>query len=556
MTAERSPLAAEIRATVAVAAPLAVANLAQMAIALTNTLMVGHLGAVPLAAAGLGGALYFMLVMLCQGVLAAVAPLAAHAIGAGDHPTAGRVAGAGLVVAAMLAAPVIAMLTALPWLLALLGYDPELAAEIARFLRMIRWGAPAFLGVAVLRFLLVAMFRTRIVMLIPLLAIPVNGLLNWMLIFGHLGMPAWGSAGSGCASAIVQWLMLLCFAVCMLTIPTQMPVRLAVRVLSEIPRILRLGLPIGVLLGLEVGVFAMTGILMGLLGADALGAHQLVLNVASVTFMVPLGLGQAATVRVAFQLGLGAPAAARRAGYVAVALGASFMVTMAMLLLLMPRSIASAYVSLDDPAIRRIIETHIGACDRARHQQQQHRHCHHEGRAERHRDISGAARRRRSAEAELERDPHGRRLPQTERHHEGHAGDVEDELMRAQRIGAKQTHQDAGHREDPDFEPQQDADRQSEPQDAGDLGQHADRQPDRHLRRYRQHADSETQQHQPLHDRAGAAGAGAAPRRHSEMAEDQHPVQETVDRDRQQRNQHDDARAEHRDHQEAQHGDA
>jgi MATE family multidrug resistance protein len=99
----------------------------------------------------------------------------------------------------------------------------------------------------------------------------------------------------------------------------------------------------------------MTGILMGLLGADALGAHQLVLNVASVTFMVPLGLGQAATVRVAFQLGLGAPAAARRAGYVAVALGASFMVTMAMLLLLMPRTIASAYVSLDDPANRGLV---------------------------------------------------------------------------------------------------------------------------------------------------------------------------------------------------------
>ena len=171
MTAERSPLAAEIRATIAVAAPLAVANLAQMAIALTNTLMVGHLGAVPLAAAGLGGALYFMLVMLCQGVLTAVAPLAAHAIGADDHPTAGRVASAGLVVAAVLAMPVVAMLTALPWLLALLGYDPALAAEIERFLRMIRWGAPAFLGASVLRFLLVAMFRTRIVMIVPLLAL-------------------------------------------------------------------------------------------------------------------------------------------------------------------------------------------------------------------------------------------------------------------------------------------------------------------------------------------------------------------------------------------------
>jgi len=350
MTAERSPLAAEIRATIAVAAPLAVANLAQMAIALTNTLMVGHLGAVPLAAAGLGGALYFMLVMLCQGVLAAVAPLAAHAIGADDHPTAGRVASAGLVVAAALAVPIIAMLTALPRLLAILGYDPELAAEIERFVLMIRWGAPAFLGASVMRFLLVAMFRTRIVMIVPLLAIPVNGLLNWMLIYGHLGMPAWGSAGSGCATALVQWLMLLCFAGCMLTMPAQMPVRLALRVLSEIPRILRLGLPIGAMIGLEVGLFAMTGVLMGLLGADALGAHQLVLNVASVTFMVPLGLSQAATVRVAFQLGLGAPAAARRAGFVAVALGASFMVAMALLLLLMPRTITGAYVDARDPA--------------------------------------------------------------------------------------------------------------------------------------------------------------------------------------------------------------
>jgi MATE family multidrug resistance protein len=350
MTGDRSPITAEIRATIAVAAPLAGANLAHMAMGLTNTIMVGHLGAAPLAAAGLGTALYFTLLMLCQGVLEAVAPLAAHAIGAQDHPTAGRVAGAGLIVAAALAAPVIAVLTVIPWLLAGLGYDPELTAEIGRFLRVIRWGAPAFLGSSVLRFLLVAAFRTRIVMIVPLLAIPLNAALNWALIFGHFGMPAWGSAGSGCATAIVQWLMLLCFAGCMLAMPTRIPVRMALRVLAEIPRILRLGVPMGVLRGMEIGVFVTTGILMGVIGADALGAHQLVLNVASVTFMVPLGLSQAATVRVAFQLGLGEPAAARRAGYVAMALGAGFMSAAAALLLLMPRTIASAYVDLGDPA--------------------------------------------------------------------------------------------------------------------------------------------------------------------------------------------------------------
>ena len=350
MNAEHSPFLTEIRATLGVAAPLAAANLAQMAMGITNTIMVGQLGAQPLAAAGLGGMLFYMMAMLCQGVLTAVAPLAAHAIGADDHPTAGRVAGAGLVVAAALALPIIVVLTLVPSVLALLGYERGLADAIGEYLRMIRWGAPAFLGFAVFRFLLVASFRTRFVMLVPLCAIPVNAMLNWMLIFGHFGSPALGSAGSGCATAIVQWLMLLAAAGYMLTMPARLPVRLAVRVLSEIPRILRLGLPIGVLLGLEVGVFGMTGILMGLLGADALGAHQLVLNVASLTFMVPLGLGQAATVRVAYQLGLGVPAAAWRAAYVAVALGAGFMCMTAVVLLSLPRTLASAYVATGDPA--------------------------------------------------------------------------------------------------------------------------------------------------------------------------------------------------------------
>ena len=350
MATHRSPIAAEIRATLAVATPLAGANLAHMAMSVINVLIVGHLGATPLAAAGLGAAIYWSLLMLCQGVLTAVAPLAAHAIGADDHPTAGRVAGAGLIIAAVLAVPVIAILTLVPGLLASLGYEPQLAAELGRFLGVIRWGAPGFLGVAVLRFLLVAAFRTRIVLVIPLVAIPLNAALNWVLVFGHWGLPAMGSAGSGAATATVQWLMLFCFAGAVVAMPGQVPVRLAIRVLAEIPRILRLGLPISALIGLETGLFVITGILMGLLGADALAAHQLVFNIAGLSFMVPLGLSQAATVRVAFQLGLGVPEAARRAGFVAVALAALFMAAMAVLLWTAPRALASAYVDVTDPA--------------------------------------------------------------------------------------------------------------------------------------------------------------------------------------------------------------
>jgi multidrug resistance protein, MATE family len=321
----------------------------------TNTVMVGHLGATALAAAGLGAALYSTLLMICQGVLTAVAPLAAHAIGADDHPAAGRVAGAGLILAALFATPVVAALTAMPLLFAHLGYSPDLAAEIGRFLRAVRWGAPAFLGFAVLRFVLIAAFRPRIVMIVSLIAVPLNGLLGWVLIFGHLGAPRLGIVGAGCATVAVQWLMLFCFAGYMVLMRARVPVRIAARFWREISRIVRLGMPMGVLIALEVGLFVTTGVLMGVLGADALGAHQLVFNVAGITFMIPLGLGQAATVRVAHQLGAGVPAAARRAGFVALALGALFMAVAAIVLLIARRTLAGLYLDLADPANRELL---------------------------------------------------------------------------------------------------------------------------------------------------------------------------------------------------------
>ena len=355
MPAARSPLAAEIRATIAVAAPLAGANLAQMSMHVSNAVMVGHLGAAALAAAGLGGALYATLQMTCQGVLTAVAPLAAHAVGADDHAGAGAIAGAGLVVAALLALPLIAILGVMPLLLAALGYDPGLVTDIAGFLRLICWGAPAFLGFAVLRFLLVAVFRVRVVMVVSLLAVPFNIGLNWVLIFGHFGVPALGILGSATATAIVQWVILLVFACYLLLTPSRVPIRIGRHVWRDIPRILRLGLPIGALRALEIGLFVTTGVLMGVLGADALGAHQLVFNVIGVCFMVPLGLSQAATVRVAFQLGAGSPGAAQRAGFVALALGAAFMAVTALLLLMARRTILGLYLDLADPANRGLV---------------------------------------------------------------------------------------------------------------------------------------------------------------------------------------------------------
>ena len=347
MTPSRSTIGAETRATIAVAAPLAAANLAQMAMQVTNAVMVGHLGAVPLAAAGLGNALNSTLLMTAMGLLTAVAPLAAHATGMGDLPAAGRVAGGGMVVAAALVLPMMLALMALPPLLAGLGYDAALVEEIGRFLWAIAWGVPGFLGAAVLRFRLIAAFRTRVVMVVPLLAVPLNLLLNWVLIYGHWGLPAFGSAGSGCATALVQWATLFGFVAYMLAARAPISLSFGSGALNQVRAVLRLGLPIAAMRGLEIGLFVTTGVMMGVIGADALGAHQLVFNVAGVSFMVPLGLAQAATVRVAYQLGQARPEGARRAAFVALALGALFMLGSAIVLWTMPRTLTGLYL---DPA--------------------------------------------------------------------------------------------------------------------------------------------------------------------------------------------------------------
>lgn len=336
------------------AAPLAAANVSQMAMGVVDTVMVGTLGAVPLAAVALGGGIYFTSVVICQGVLTAVAPLSAYAIGAGDREAAGRVAGSGLVLAALFSLLVIAVMLAGGGLLGLIGYDPALAGQIARFLHAICWGAPGFLGFVVLRSLLASLGRARAVMAVLMLCLPANIGLNWVLIFGHLGAPALGLAGAAYASATVQSLMFagLAGAVWALRRRDRAP-RLRGewhQIGADFRRIFRLGGPIGGLQALEIGVFVVSAAVIGLFGADALAAHQIAINYASMTFMVPLGIAQAATVRVAAERGAGAPAAGRRAAFVALGLGAAFMTVSAIVIWTVPALIVSAYVAVGNPA--------------------------------------------------------------------------------------------------------------------------------------------------------------------------------------------------------------
>jgi MATE family, multidrug efflux pump len=192
-----------------------------------------------------------------------------------------------------------------------------------------------------------------------LLCIPVNAALNWVLIYGNLGAPPLGVAGSGYASAICQGLMLLGLAVATAVLPRDDPAhRLRLHLagtLADFRRILALGLPIGGLQALEIGVFVASAALMGLFGAEALAAHQIAIMCASFTFMVPMGIGQAATVRVATERGAAAWQAARRAGFVALALGIAFMAAAAIVFWTMPALIVGAFVATGDPVNRAVV---------------------------------------------------------------------------------------------------------------------------------------------------------------------------------------------------------
>jgi multidrug resistance protein, MATE family len=347
----RAAVTGELRATLAIAAPLVAANLAQMAMGFTNTVMVGRLGGVPLAAAGLGASLYFTTGITLQGIVSALAPLAAHALGAGDRDGAARIAGQGLALALAFALPFVLIIITFDDVLLRFGYDPTLAAEIRRYQHAIVWGAPAMLAFAALRSFLAAQARTRPVMLVLFVGVAANAALNWVLIYGHLGAPALGVVGAGYSTAANQWIMLAMLAGYLAAAPALAAARVVRGMLAwhwrDIAAILRLGLPIGGIFLLEIGSFVATGVLMGLIGADALAAHQIVGNCAGFTFMVSLGLAQASTVRIAYECGSGSRDAGWRAAVVALTLAICFMLAAAIVLWVAPRAITAVYIDVN-----------------------------------------------------------------------------------------------------------------------------------------------------------------------------------------------------------------
>jgi MATE family multidrug resistance protein len=350
----------ELRATLALAWPLMLANLTMQLIQATDVVLLGWLGPKELAAAALALSLSFGMILFALGVLTASSPMIASALGERFNAVRDvrRTFRQSLWAAALMTVPTLIVLwNAEPIILAF-GQDPELARLAAWFLKGYMWVIPPWMLFQVMRNFLSALERPGWVLVISAAGIPLNALVAWSLIFGHLGMPALGLIGGGIGSAIVWTAMALALAVVILTDRQFRRFHLFGRFWRpDWPRfrqLFRLGGPIGLTMGFEGGVFSAAAYLMGLFGAPSVAAHQIALQIAATTFMIPLALGQAATVRVGIAYGRRDASGIALAGWTAFALSTAFMALMATLMFLFPRDLITLFLD-DTPANATVI---------------------------------------------------------------------------------------------------------------------------------------------------------------------------------------------------------
>ncbi|WP_412033078.1 MATE family efflux transporter [Nitratireductor aquimarinus] len=356
-----NPWIAEARATLSLAWPMVLTNLAQNAMTTTDVMMMGRLGPDALAAGTLGYNLYFAPLIFGLGLLLATSPMMATALGRKLHAVRDvrRTVRQGLWLAIALSLPIWLLLWQSESILLWMGQDPELARIAGSYVRTLQWAALPFFGYIILRSFISALERPGWALGIMFVMVAFNVLANWALMFGNLGFPALGVPGSGIATTISSTLMFLGLALVVSVERNFRRYQLFGRFWrADWPRffeLIRLGLPIAGSMTFEVTIFNAAALLMGLISAPALAAHAIAIQIASISFMVPLGLSQTATVRVGRAFGAQNLDGITRAGWTAFVMCIAFMALMALLMVTIPELLIGAFLDLDLPENAEVI---------------------------------------------------------------------------------------------------------------------------------------------------------------------------------------------------------
>jgi MATE family multidrug resistance protein len=340
----------EVRALARLAGPLIINNLSIAGMQFADAVMAGRLGAEALAAVAVGGSVWFLGFTVCLGLMMAISPITARKFGAGETSAIGRYTRQGLWLALALGLTLITLVHLfVEPVLGTLGIDDEFRQVAIGYVEAIIFGAPAICGFLAFRFTTEGIGFMRPIMYTSLFALVCNVFLNYVLIYGHFGMPAYGAVGCGIASAITMWLMLFVIGSIFYFHPIYAPLKIFERVapvrMPILKEIVKLGMPIGVTITAEAGLFSAVSILIGTRGASITAAHQIALNFASTMFMIPLAFSSAITVRVGHALGAGNASAARAGGLTGISMCMLFMTCSATFLVLFRDAVVDLYTS-------------------------------------------------------------------------------------------------------------------------------------------------------------------------------------------------------------------
>jgi MATE family multidrug resistance protein len=337
----------ELRETFSLAAPLMLGQLSAMLMPFIDTVLAGHLGASTLAAVAVGSQIWSFAMMFMIGTMLALPPTVAQLDGAGRRASIGAVFRQALWLALALGLFAALAVRQSEPLLRAIGVDATVLPQALEFLRAISFGAPALAIYFVLRGMSEGIRRPRPTLYFGLFGVSLLLPVAWALMYGRLGMPALGARGSGMATAIVLWLQVLAFLLYVVTRRHYRDLQLFAHfewpVRAQIGALLRLGLPMGTAILMEGGLFVATALLIGSLGATAMAGHQIALNVASLSFMLPLGLAMATTIRVGNAVGRNDHSGVRYAGFVSIALTLGSQLVSALLMWLLRKPIAHLY---------------------------------------------------------------------------------------------------------------------------------------------------------------------------------------------------------------------
>lgn len=343
---------AELRATFALAWPLVIAQLAQTALTVTDVIMMGWLGPESLAAGSLASSFLMPILLFAVGLVGAVAPLTSQARGARDIKAVRRIVRQGFWASLLLSALLIPIVLQLRTIFGWLGQDPTLALRGEEYVQIAVLMFPPALGIIVLRSLLSSFDSTRIILVVTVSGVIVNAVANYALIFGNFGMPRLELRGAAIATVVTNLVMFGALLAFVLRHRKLKRFHILMRFWKpDWPRfreIFRIGTPIGLTVLAEVGLFTAAALLMGRISTDAVAAHAVALQFASTAFMVPLGLGIAATVRVGFAYGRRDRDGIHKAGWTAFMLGTGFMAVSCIIFLLFAPSLVTIFL---DPRV-------------------------------------------------------------------------------------------------------------------------------------------------------------------------------------------------------------